>query len=221
MPLRIVLFGMPNAGKSSLLGALAQAAQTQERALNGHLTDVSHGLAVLQHRLYEEAPQQTVEEVVPYPVAFDSFSSAGLDGDGRHIEATFVDCDGRAANDLITRRRSIGADSAEGALAENVLNCDALMLVIDASAPVAQVESDFVEFGRFLQLLEENRSQHSAVGGWPVLLVLAKCDLLAQPDDTASEWVNRIEERKRDVSRRFQNWLTRRSAANPLAFGRI
>src|SRR5579864_9200793 len=50
---RIVLFGMPDAGKSSLLGALAQAAQTQEHLLNGHLTDLSQGLAELQRRLYD------------------------------------------------------------------------------------------------------------------------------------------------------------------------
>ena len=37
--LRIVLFGLPHAGKSSLLGALAQAGQTQENLLPGHLTD--------------------------------------------------------------------------------------------------------------------------------------------------------------------------------------
>src|ERR1700730_13739236 len=85
--LRIVLFGMPDAGKSSLLGALAQAAQTQEHVLNGHLTDLSHGLAELQRRLYEEAPRQTLEEVVPYPVAFDSFTSSGPGSDGRHLDA--------------------------------------------------------------------------------------------------------------------------------------
>jgi len=33
--LRIVLFGMPDAGKSSLLGALLQAGQTQEHLLDG------------------------------------------------------------------------------------------------------------------------------------------------------------------------------------------
>src|SRR5579872_5060628 len=49
--LRVVLFGMPDAGKSSLLGALGQAAQTQEHVLNGHLTDLSRGLADMQRRL--------------------------------------------------------------------------------------------------------------------------------------------------------------------------
>src|SRR6478672_11561869 len=71
--LRIVLFGMPDAGKSSLLGALAQAAQTQERALGGRLSDLSNGLAELQHRLYDERPRETLQEIVPYPVAYEPF----------------------------------------------------------------------------------------------------------------------------------------------------
>ena len=62
--LRIVLFGMPDAGKTSLLGGLAQAAQTQEHLLNGHLADPTHGLAELQHRVYDEGPRETLEEVL-------------------------------------------------------------------------------------------------------------------------------------------------------------
>ncbi len=54
--LSIVLFGMPAAGKSSLLGALAQAAQAQEHLLNGRLTDVSHGLDELRRRRLRREP---------------------------------------------------------------------------------------------------------------------------------------------------------------------
>src|SRR6516165_4295059 len=103
--LRVVLFGMPDAGKSSLLGALAQAAQTQERALGGRLTDLSHGLSELQHRLYEERPRETLQEIVPYPVAFEPLD--GLKPDpSRREEAVLIDCDGRTANDILTRRRA-------------------------------------------------------------------------------------------------------------------
>src|SRR6266513_5459432 len=97
--LRIVLFGMPDAGKSSLLGALAQAAQTQEHVLNGHLTDLSQGLSELQRRLYEEAPRETLEEVIPYPIAFEPFAKAGTAGSNGRVDAILVDCDGRVAND--------------------------------------------------------------------------------------------------------------------------
>jgi GTPase SAR1 family protein len=219
--LRVVLFGMPGAGKSSLLGALAQAAQTQEHVLNGHLTDLSHGLGELQRRLYEEAPRETLEEVVPYPVAFDSFTSSGPDGDGRHLDAIFVDCDGRVANELLARRRSLGTDDGDGPLAQQLLQSDALILVIDASAPQAQIDSDFTEFGRFLHFLEQSRGRRSEVAGLPVYLVLTKCDLLAQPGDNASAWADRIEERKREVGQRFQAFLTRRSVNGLAPFGTV
>src|SRR5438552_5910550 len=71
--LRIVLFGMPDAGKSSLLGALAQAAQLQEHALNGRLEDKTHGLVELQRRLYEDRPRETLNEVAPFPVRWEPF----------------------------------------------------------------------------------------------------------------------------------------------------
>ena len=88
--LRIVLFGMPAAGKSSLLGALGEAAQTQEHVLHGRLADLSQGLAELRQRLYDESPRRTVEEIVPYPITFESF---GEDRDGagaapRHCSST-------------------------------------------------------------------------------------------------------------------------------------
>src|SRR5437868_1798729 len=96
---RVVLFGMPDAGKSSLLGALAQVAQSQERALGGRLIDLTSGLAELQRRVYDDRPRETLEEIVPYPVAFDPFTGPKPDPDHRE-SAVLVDCDGRAANDL-------------------------------------------------------------------------------------------------------------------------
>jgi hypothetical protein len=217
--LRVVLFGMPAAGKSSLLGALGEAAQAQEHLLHGRLADLSHGIAELRTRLYDETPRRTVEEIVSYPVVFEPFAD---EPDGRRAEALLIDCDGRVANDLLVRRKSLDAHSPEGTLAYEVLQADALVLVIDASAPPAQVDNDFAEFGRFLRLLEGGRGQRAEVGGLPVFLVLAKCDLLARPNDSAAQWVERVEEQKRQVDRRFQDFLARKAAAEgPLPFGRI
>ena len=42
--LHIVLFGMPAAGKTSLLGVLEQAAETQVHLLNGRLSETAGGL---------------------------------------------------------------------------------------------------------------------------------------------------------------------------------
>ncbi|HWG41313.1 MAG TPA: hypothetical protein VN688_00905 [Gemmataceae bacterium] len=221
--LSIVLFGMPAAGKSSLLGALGQAAQAQEHLLNGRLTDVSHGLDELRRRVYEESPRRTADEVVPYPVDFEPFNQDGQKADaGNHVGALVIDCDGRVANDLLVRRQALAEDSPEGTLAHEVIEADTLVLVIDASAPPAQVESDFVEFDRFLRQLERSRSQRAEVGGLPVFLVLTKCDLLVQAGDTAADWMERIEQRKRDVDTRFRNFLARREQeAGPLPFGRV
>lgn len=217
--LRIVLFGMPDAGKSSLLGALAQASQTQEHLLNGRLTDLSHGLGELQHRVYEDHVHDTLEEVVPYPVVFEPFSPAG--SPVRRQEAVFIDCDGRVANELLSRRRSLEDGHSEKNLAFQVLDADALLLVEDASASPVQMEADFAEFGRFLRLLQHSRGRRSEVGGLPVFLVLTKCDLLAKADDPPATWMARIEERKQQIKERFQDYLANETKAGPLAFGSI
>src|SRR5207244_11141351 len=54
-----------------------------------------------------------------------------------------------------------------------------------------------------------------------VFLVLAKCDLLAQASDTPASWIERIEERKRQVDARFQQFLARQNTEGQLPFGRI
>jgi GTPase SAR1 family protein len=218
---RIVLFGMPGAGKSSLLGALAQAAQTQEHLLHGRIEDRSHGLEELQHRLYDEEARRTAEEVVPYPIDFEPFP-ADAPAAPAHLDAILIDCDGRVANDLLVRRRSLPADSPEGSLASEVLAADTLVLVVDASAAESQVDIDFDEFVRFLRLLERGRGERSEVGGLPVFLVLAKCDLLAQATDAPPAWLARIAEREREVANRFDQFLARRQRdEGPLPFGRI
>src|SRR5919108_1172472 len=162
--LHLVLFGMPGAGKTSLLGALAQAAQVQEHLLHGRLNDRSHGLAELRQRTYDEPARRTAEEVVPYPVEFVSFDPDGK-GPQKPVGAVLIDCDGRAANDLLVRRETLEEDSPEGTLAHEVADADALVLVIDASAPPEQVEADFTEFDKFLRRLEQSRGRKTEVTG--------------------------------------------------------
>ena len=44
---------------------------------------------------------------------------------------------------------------------------------------------------------------------------LTKCDLLAQPGDSAADWMERIEQHKRDVDVRFRNFLAHRERDVP------
>src|SRR5437868_2993085 len=104
---RIVLFGMPNAGKTSLLGALAQAAKTQQQVLNGRLSDLGNGLTQLQQQLYEGAPPATPGEVALYPVLFEP-ASADEAAPTAGWKAVLADTDGLAANELLARRRLLG-----------------------------------------------------------------------------------------------------------------
>jgi hypothetical protein len=203
---------MPDAGKSSLLGALQQAGQTQEHLLNGHLTDLSSGLTELQHRLYEGTARETLEEVVPYAVAFKSFGkSPSIENDGQ-MQAILVDCDGRVANELLSRKRSLNTNPGDNSLAQAIVDADALILAIDASAPATQVNADFTEFAKFLRLLEHQRGHRTEIGGQPVFLVLTKCDLLAKPGDSTSDWIRHISERQREVEHRFRDFLAAKRA---------
>jgi hypothetical protein len=208
--LHLVLFGMPAAGKSSLLGALARAAESQEHVLGGKLVDPTHHLDELEKQVYESTMRRTADELVPYAVHFEPVG--GSPSTPGPVDAVLMDCDGRVANDLLVRRASLAEDSPEGTLAHEVLEADTLILVIDASAPPAQVEADFTEFARFLRTMERGRKARSEVAGLPIFLVLTKCDLLARPSDSPMDWIDRIEQRKRDVDAHFRQFLARQGA---------
>lgn len=203
--LRIVLFGAEGAGKSSLLGALAQASQTQASVLGSQLVDMTGGLTELQKRTYESKQTETSEEIVPYPVTLQG---------GANLEATLIDCDGRVAQEYLTGKRMLDEHAQ---LAEAVTRADALVLAV-APGESGQLEQSFSQLVPFLQLFEQQRGRRSEIAGLPVYLVLTKCDLLARKDDTNSTWIQRIEEFKRKVGKRFEDFLER---SKVVPFGKI
>ncbi len=203
--LRLVLFGLPEAGKSSLLGALGEAARSQADVLGGLLVDRSQRLTELSRALYAGSPPVTAQEVVSYPVEL---------GD---TQALLVDCDGRVANEMLLRKQPPDEDSPEGTLAHEVVEADTLILVVDSSAPKERIETDFAEFNRFLKIMEHDRGRRVEVSGLPVFLVLTKCDLLARRGDSSADWIDRIEQRKRDVDAHFREFLENEEAGDEAA----
>jgi hypothetical protein len=205
--LRVVLFAPPGAGKSSLLAALSQAGVSQQHLLNGTLTDRSNGLVELRKRLGAGGSGPD-GEIVPYPIDFEPFAGPVPDGP-RRFGAVLIDCDGEAANQLLARQDVLAQQSPLGALAREIVRADTILLIVDSSGTLPQIDAEFAAFDRFLGLLEEDRGDRAEVSGLPVFLVLSKCDLLARPGESAGTWIERIEERKRDVDALFREFFAR------------
>ena len=172
-------------------------------------------MSELQHRIYDGKARETLEEIVPYPVSYEPFRGQKPDP-AQRLDAVLYDCDGRVANEILTRQQEVG--DAAGKLSETILRADALILVVDAAASPEQIAADFGEFVRFLRFFEQQRGRRSDVGGLPVYLVLSKCDLLKQPNEPLSAWAERIEERKKEVLARFKEFV---DADGPSGFGSI
>lgn len=205
--LRIVLFGAPAAGKSSLIGALAQAGQSQSAQLGGRLLDVSGGMTELQNQTYQQGPAATQDELRDYPLAMEPLAP----GQGGTQTATLIDCSGRAAQAIMASHNELPAGSP---LAQALLDADALILVVDAAA----LDRSIAMIGDFLKLFQNVRGRRADIAGLPVYLVLSKCDLIAKPADTYNQWIQRIEEGKRKLDQRFQALLHDQAG---LPFGRV
>ncbi len=188
--LRVVLFGLPGAGKSSLLAALPQAAGSSPNLLNGHLIDPSPNLLELHRAIDRGPPPEESEQVVPYSFRYEPGGAPGGRG------AVVLDPSGPAAEALVR-------DQDAGPLAPEMRQADAVVLAVDASASPEELDAVFAEFDRFLRRMEQGRGDRTDVGGLPIFLVLTKCDLLAQPGGTTADWLEHIEERKREVAARF------------------
>jgi hypothetical protein len=209
MTLRLLLFGPPGSGKSALLGALAQVSSSQAAVLRGKVVDESGQLAGLHQATYGNALHATGDEVLPYPIRFQVEGKAP-------IAATLVDSSGRLAEPYLAEKAVLVPGA--GDLARELLAADTIILTLDAAA-ASQAEPQLAMFREFLARLQEARSGRTDIADLPVYLVLTKCDQLARPEDSLSQWLQRIEEAKRRLGERFACFLKVRSGGP--AFGSI
>src|SRR5262249_15578613 len=156
----------------------------------------------------------TTEEVVDYPVML-----ASSDGRSSPQEAVLVDCNGRVVSEILSK--PLQNRPARGSLARKVKDADTLILVADGSVDTGQLQRDFSQFAASPRLCEKSRSARTEVTGLPVFIVLTKSDLWAKKTDTASTWMQRIEERKRQIGQGFHKFLAQQENREGLAFGKI
>lgn len=207
----IILLGLPGSGKSSLLGALAQAAQVQSDLLGFTLDCASDQvLDDLQKQTYDNKPQATADET-HYPITLQTERKASL-------RAMLIDTAGQGTKGFRTGKASLEGRTG---LPRSLSSADTVLLVVDASAKPAELEADFEELAQILRRLEESRSRRSDIGGLPVYLVLSKCDQLAKKGDSHGKWMERIEESKEEIERRFHDFLAARNGTDRMPFGTI
>lgn len=185
---RVVFFGPPHSGKSALIGRFVRAVSPPDSPAVELTT--------------AEPPNSIRRELVPHLIRVDN-PAAGPAG-GRFV---IVDCDGRAAGELLSHPSSLVRGKARGALADAVRSADALVLVVDAAASPGQVDQTFRSFGQFLDGLEEGRTFGREVGGLPVFLTLSKCDALHRDGDSPTDWLARVAERERELEDRFEDYF--------------
>jgi GTPase SAR1 family protein len=193
---RLLLFGPPGAGKTALLGALAQAAATQPAVLKGQLADANGAWDRLQKSAYGGGAGPENAEV--------DLHLDPTEKDAAPADAIVLDCSGAQAQEMLKAPEPF-LDSHP--LKQPLLNADAVLLTVDASLTGTQLADEFQQFGRWLSELRQERGKRLDIGELPVYLVLTKCDLLARKDDTFSKWMQRIEEGKRRIDEKFRAFL--------------
>ncbi len=191
---RLILFGPAGAGKSALLGALAQAASSAPPALKGTLVEKSGQLEQLQRSTYQGKLPST-SELEAYDIRLDGDSAAA---------ATLLDCSGTQAGELLKAEQPFAEPHP---MQRPILDADAVLLIVNAAQPSKQLNEQFQQFGNWLNQFHETRGRRVDVGTLPVYLVLTHCDQLAKADDTFTMWMQRIEEGKRKIHERFRKYI--------------
>jgi hypothetical protein len=198
---RVLLFGPPGTGKTSLLGALLQVSNTRPKALGATVEDLSGRLVMIHDHVYGDGGLElTHTELVTYTLRLTPATAELVPA-----EVVLMDCDGKAALTVLKHPNAIG--DAKGDVARAVVQSDAIALLVNAAADDGELLAAFRDFTRFLDAIEDEKAFAHEVGGFPVLLVLTQCDRLAGRLDDTAKWESRVADRKRYVLNRFAEYL--------------
>ena len=109
-------------------------------------------------------------------------------------ELTVLDCSGKSAHEMLKAPQPFANSHP---MKKPIIDADAMVFVLDVSAPKKQMKEEFRQCARWLRLLHEFRGQRTDIAALPVFVALSKCDLLAHKEDTFETWKKRLDEGKR------------------------
>ncbi len=98
---------------------------------------------------------------------------------------------------------------------------DAVVFLCDANQSAEDLGSSLNDFRDQLRQRAASASAQCGPAAFPVFLVLTKCDLLAQPGDTHSDWLERIEADKLQVHRQVRALLPELGDPERKGFGSV
>jgi predicted GTPase len=203
---QVLLFGHVGSGKSSLLAALMRAGETQGDTLYGEVQEASGRLAEIRDAVYRGAKlTRTETELMSYVVRVRPWRRGSADGEARTI--ILHDCSGEAAETLIRHPSSLRDPDTRAPIARAVIDADAILLLVDATSDDEELQEAFEEFDTFLTVVAQGKASAREVGGFPILLVLTKCDELARPGDTRAKWESRVHDRAERTWKQFDAFL--------------
>ncbi|HEY3790023.1 MAG TPA: GTPase domain-containing protein [Urbifossiella sp.] len=204
---RILLFGHPGSGKSSLLGALLRAGETQGEILGAEVIDPTGRLAHIRDHVYAGAEfHNTHTELVTYEVRLRPWR-IGSRPTMEPLSVVIMDCDGQAANALLKHPDPITERDVRGTVASAVVQADLIALVVNAGADDRELDDAFEEFLMFLERVHGRKAFEREVGGFPIFLVLTQCDRLARPGDTQANWEAALRKRRTHAAKKFAEFL--------------
>lgn len=210
---RVLLFGHPGSGKSSLLGALLQAAETQRGRLGFDLPDPPRTLELLRDHIYHDTDfENTGTELVRYVVRLRP-GPANPDPGAIPDVIEILDCDGSAAKSLLIHPDAITERRVSGTVAAAVVAADLLVLVVNAGLDDDGLSAAFDDFLMFLERVHGRKAFGREVGGFPVFVVLSQCDRLAKRADAPAEWEARVRGNRAYVLKRFAEFLDEHAPA--------